>query len=409
MRNKRQAGQTLLPVVFGMVVFGGVLGLAIDVGFMRYLKREIQTAVDSAAIAGAAEINYGDYAAAAKADAAANGFTDGANGVTVTVNNPPASGPNQGQAGYVEVVLSKVQPTFFMRIVPGVATSATVVARAVAYQGSARGCIYSLQPSPGAIAIGTVGRRGGGADLNANCAVMDNGDFTLRGRADVISASAIGVTGSFFNGTRSNVTPTPQQGMVSAADPLAYLPTQNPGNCNFTNVSITGGNRILSQGVYCGGINISGNANVTFNPGLYVMEPSGLTNNGLTIGGAGNITGSGVTFYNGANSSSVSITNTGTVTLTAPTTGTYAGILIFQDPNNGHNATVDGGNNPTFQGALYFPNLDAILTIDNIGNNAAYTILVAGSLDVRGNNNTLGSDYSSLANGSPIKDAVLVE
>jgi len=409
MRNKRESGQALLPVAFGMVLFGAALGLAIDIGYLRYLKRQLQTAVDSAAIAAAAEVNYGDYVAAAKADSATNGFTDGANGVTVTVNNPPTSGPNQGQPGYVEVLIAKTQPTFFIRIVPGAATSSTVAARAVAYLGSARGCIYSLKPSPGNITIGVVSRRGGGASLNANCSVIDNGDLTLFGRPDNVSASAIGVAGTFSNGTRSNVTPTPL-GAVSASDPLSYLPTQNPGNCDFTNFPpITNGFQTLNPGVYCGGISITQTANVTFNPGLYILMQNGSTNNGLAIGGSGNVNGSGVTFYNGANSGSVSITNTGTVSLTAPTSGTYAGILILQDSNNSHNATVDGGNNPTFQGALYFPNLNSILTIDNIGNNAAYTILVAGSLDIRGNNNVLGNDYSSLSNGSPIKDAVLVE
>ena len=406
MRNRREAGQTLITLAFGMVLFCAVLGLAIDIGYMRDLKRRLQTAVDSAAIAAAAEVSYGDYVAAAKADSAANSFTDGANGVTVTVNDPPASGPHQGQPGYVEVLIAKTQPTFFIRIVPGAPISSTVTARAVAYLGNARGCIYSLQPSPGHTTIGVAS--GGGASLNANCTMIDNGDLTLLGSPTNLSASAIGVVGTVYNGTGANVTPTPS-GAVSASDPLSYLPTQNPGNCDVRNFSISSGFQTLNQGVYCGGINVTGTASVNFNPGLYVLMPNGLTNNGLTISGSGSVNGSGVTFYNGANSGHVLITNTGTVSLTAPTSGTYAGILIFQDPNNSNNATVDGGNNPTFQGALYFPNLTSMLRIDNVGNNAAYTILVAGSLDIRGNNNVLGNDYSSLSNGSPIKSAVLVE
>src|SRR6267143_3238612 len=104
MRRNREAGQTLIFVALGMVMLGAILGLAVDLGYMRYVKRRLQTAADSAAIAGAAEINYGDWQAAAKADAASNGFTDGSNGVTVTVNKPPASGPHQGLSGYVEVL-----------------------------------------------------------------------------------------------------------------------------------------------------------------------------------------------------------------------------------------------------------------------------------------------------------------
>ena len=138
MKRNGEAGQTLVFVALGMVLLGAALGLALDLGYMRLSKRRIQTAVDSAAIAGAAEINYADVTAAAKADAASNGFTDGVNGVTVTVNSPPASGPNQGKQGYVEVLISRTEPTFFIRIVPSGATTSTVQARAVAYLGNAR-------------------------------------------------------------------------------------------------------------------------------------------------------------------------------------------------------------------------------------------------------------------------------
>ena len=99
MKRNGEAGQTLVFVALGMVLLGAALGLALDLGYMRLSKRRIQTAVDSAAIAGAAEINYADVTAAAKADAASNGFTDGVNGVTVTVNSPPASGPKSGKTG----------------------------------------------------------------------------------------------------------------------------------------------------------------------------------------------------------------------------------------------------------------------------------------------------------------------
>ena len=84
--------------------FIGFAGLGVDMAISpRHEKRLQQTAADSAAIAAAAELPYGSagVAAAAKHDSASNGFTDGGTGcpgavgcVTVTVNNPPVSGPN---------------------------------------------------------------------------------------------------------------------------------------------------------------------------------------------------------------------------------------------------------------------------------------------------------------------------
>lgn len=401
MRRHGEAGQTLVFVALGMVMLGAILGLAVDIGYMRFVKRQLQTAADSAAIAGAAEVNYGDVTSAAKADAASNGFTDGSGGVTVTVNNPPTSGPHQGSSSYVEVLISKIQPTFFIRIVPGGATNSTVQARAVAQLANAKGCVYSLQPSPGGIQIHH------GINVTAqNCDIIDNGDLTVHNHSN-LTASAIGVAGT-VNNLGLHITPTPQKGMIPASDPLAFLPTQNPGACDFTNTSISS-DRVLNQGVYCGGIVITGSPTVTFNSGLYIMAPNGPTNPGLliNINSPGSVTGNGVTFYNAAGSGSVSIAGSGTVSLAAPTSGTYAGILVFQDPANASLAIVNAAIHSTFQGALYFPK--ATLTIDNIGSAAAYTIIVAGTLDISNNNINFGSDYSSLSNGSPIKDAVLVE
>jgi Putative Flp pilus-assembly TadE/G-like len=397
MRRNQESGQTLVFVALGMVMIGAILGLAIDLGYMRYMKRRLQTAADSAAIAGAAEINYGDVTAAANADAASNGFTDGTNGVTVTVNNPPLAGPNQGKPGYVEVLISRIQPTFFIRIVPGGTTNSTVQARAVAYLGSAKGCIYGLQAS-GHITVHN------GAVVDAQvCAIIDNHDLTIEAGAQV-TASAIGVAGA----VSGSATPAPQTGMIPASDPLAYLQTQNPGGCDLTNLIINSGIRILNQGVFCGGITITGSAAVTFNPGLYVIKPIGGLPAGLVINSSGNVSGDGVTFYNGAGSGPLSITSTGTVVLSAPTSGAYAGILMFQDPANTSPATVTGNSNSKFQGALYFPN--APLTLNNIGSlRPVCTIVVAGSLDINGNTNSFNGDFSLCSSSSPIKDAVLTE
>jgi hypothetical protein len=94
------------------------------------------------------------------------------------------------------------------------------------------------------------------------------------------------------------------------------------------------------------------------------------------------------------------------LTLSAPTNGTYTGILFYQDTRNASAATINGKSTSTLQGALFFP--AATLNLSNI-NAAAYTITVADTLAFSGTVNLGRSDYSSLTGGSPIKDAVLVE
>src|SRR4029077_4420095 len=96
MTRKKEAGQAL---VFGVLVLGIVLmgftGLGIDIGYLRYEKRLQQSAADNAALAGAAEIAYAvDVTTAGKHGSSLNGFTDGVDNVTVTINHPPHSGPH---------------------------------------------------------------------------------------------------------------------------------------------------------------------------------------------------------------------------------------------------------------------------------------------------------------------------
>src|SRR5260370_31972857 len=120
---------------------------------------------DRGAMAGSQELSYGDMAAAGKADAARNGYTDGASSVTVAINNPPSSGPNAANSAYVEAIVSKPEPTYFMRAL-GVGTL-TVSARAVAYEGSGPNCIYVLNPSaPGAFSAN------GNVDVNSGCGLL---------------------------------------------------------------------------------------------------------------------------------------------------------------------------------------------------------------------------------------------
>ena len=111
---KDESGQVVIFTVLCMTVLLGLVAFAADVGTLLYAKRTIQSAADSAAIAGAAEINYytidkTTVAASAQKSAKSNGFTNGSGGATVTVNYlpGPATGPYAGNPAYVEVIVSR--------------------------------------------------------------------------------------------------------------------------------------------------------------------------------------------------------------------------------------------------------------------------------------------------------------
>jgi len=117
-------------------------------------------------------------------------------------------------------------------------------------------------------------------------------------------------------------------------------------------------------GSYCGGIKIGGGT-ITFSPGLYFLRGGG-----LDIGGSGTIVnGTGVTFVNtnapaidgGANKFNIFNFQSGAiVTLSAMTTGTLSGVLLYQDPAAGqaghaYTNSFKSGNGSILSGSIYLP------------------------------------------------------
>ncbi len=140
MKRRREAGQTLALVAFGMLTFLAAAGLAVDMGYLRYEKRLMQAAADSAALAAATDVNLGAAAADAVIDANAVAQAYGFPNSTVTVNNPDGA-VNPPNA--VQVVIQQTFPTFFM---PAMGTnSSTIAVAGVATIGISQGCMYALQ------------------------------------------------------------------------------------------------------------------------------------------------------------------------------------------------------------------------------------------------------------------------
>ena len=117
-KRRSEAGQTMPLVALAMVTLLATAGLAVDMGYMRYQKRLMQTAADAAALAAATDQNLGDasqYLNDALAVAAQNGFQDGVNNTTVNVYNPAPGSISPGTA--IQVVIQKQYPAIFMQVV----------------------------------------------------------------------------------------------------------------------------------------------------------------------------------------------------------------------------------------------------------------------------------------------------
>ena len=298
--RRNDSGQALVFVALSMFVLIGILGLAIDMGNMRYVKRQMQTLADAAAMAGAREV----MACGATADCAAlttasqeamneNGVTSytvsssctpapALGAIDITIMNGPscigANDPNNGNKNYVEVIVAKTVPTAFAQIL-GI-SSAVVSARAEA------GIVTSTNSS--AVLLGRSGNdlvlpdaadqisAGGGIYVNSSSNCNGNAGINASGLFDVGTNSGCTVTGGAVT-----------TGNLPVTDPLAYLEQYAPCSGDGCGACTADpGTSPMSPGTYCG---LSGGSR-TFKAGTYVIE-------GALAPKTGTWTGTGVTFF----------------------------------------------------------------------------------------------------------------
>jgi hypothetical protein len=412
--TRRKNGYILVTSSLSILVLLGFVGLAVDVGYLQFEKRRLQAAADAAAQGAAFQLAAHATADAtrteAKYDSAKNGFTDGANGVTVTINLPPTSG-NYTSGGYAaEAIVSQAIPTFFMRLFS--LNSATVAARGVAQAGNSTGCIYTLNPSAQDSFL-----ESGGATVSIGCGVVVDSSNSkaaeCSGGSTKLIASTVSVHGGYNTSGGCSMSPTPTTGVAVVPDPLAYLTAPTvPGTCTKTDYTLNSGTDTISPGTYCGGITVSSSSSTLYvNPGMYILKGGG-----LTVSGGGNMitNAGGATFYNTGTSSTygkINISGGSTITLQAPTSsanGGLTGILFFQDRANTLTATFSGGSTMNITGALYFK----AATVNYSGGSGGagqWSIIVSDKVNFSGGS-TLGKDFSNYPDGSPIKQgASMVE
>lgn len=221
-------GQVTIIAALCMTCLLGFVAFAVDVGTLTHVKREMQTAADAGAVAGAAELTYGGATTAARAATALNGFTNGGT-ITVAVNTPPSYGAYAGVSNYVEVIVSQSQPTFFMKMFSQ--GSKTVGARAVAYNGAINtNCIYVLDPS----ASDAMQLQGSFTVTAPNCGVVVDSNspnaLHFTGGGGTLTAGSVGVVGG-DSGQVGDSNPAPVKGIAAVSNPLAAVTFPVPTGC----------------------------------------------------------------------------------------------------------------------------------------------------------------------------------
>jgi len=210
-----------------------------------------------------------------------------------------------------------------------------------------------------------------------------------------VNASAIDVHGGVRKSGNASLSPTPITGAQTLADPLSGLAlpsTSGLASCGTENLSGSS-SATIQPGIYKK-ITVSGNAKLTLSTGIYIIEGGG-----FSVSGNANVSGSGVMIFNagskypstGGSYGSISLAGHGSYSLSPLSSGTYAGIVIFQ-PKDNTNALSVSGNASGMTGTIYAP----AAQLNETGNGQLNAAIVVDTMAVSGNGVTDG-----LALGSP--------
>ncbi len=414
LRDERGA---TLPMAGVMVLLGiGIASLAVDMGYLYTMRGKVQTTADAAALAGAGQIPNMSNIREEAISLARQNLPEDANGAVVTNGNITMGNWNGSTRVYtrsgtptnaVEVIAQRTAANgnavglFFARVFGF--DEIDIEASSIVLRRDVSGCIVALDPTAdGALTIS------GNADVNLDCGALVNSNSPtaiIENGGACLTATSIATSGD-YSGDCLN--PTPETGMPAISDPLAKLDPPSYSGCDFAALVEVIVNTTLSPGVYCGGIDIHENAEVKFEPGMYILD--GL---GMQITGNTKVRGNEVTFYfpptttgisggkvKGVTQPRISLLIAGTtdVELRAPTSGYYEGILFYQDRNTPTTMKnlFTGGSKMELEGLFYFPSTDVKFAGNSSVEGSDWISIIARTVEFVGTSN-LYQDLSEVA------------
>jgi Flp pilus assembly protein TadG len=409
-----------LPVMLGLV------GGGIDYARLATRKSELQHAVDAGALAGGNALKLASSNAAS-----VRGVVE----QVVSTNAP--SPPDRPLTITVDVasdkasVSARAEDTIslaFGRLI-GIG-SRTVGAQAkVSIVGKMRLCMLTLDSAaPGAFNLQK------NAQVTAlGCSLYSNSTSPIGmvgGASAMAQADTICSVGG-YSGVRANFSPTPQTQCPVIRDPLQGRPTPSIGSCAtlpfpfnllpLTKTAIIDKDVTLEPGTYCYGLLIKKNAVVTLKPGIHVFKDGP-----LVVKDNATLTGVDVGLYFAGDKAGLLFDKKTTISLSAPTTGVMAGMLMSEqssvtnplDPALGLVDELTGmpitptppalgqtqpmriyriisNNARTMLGTIYLPSGRVVIDADRpVADQSAYTVLVARQVNLyEGPNLYLNANY----------------
>ena len=398
-RRLRQDERGAIGIFFVMALpFMMLMGaIAVDIGFLWSVQAQLQATADASALAAVTKIeNSGDAKALASEYAEKNmpaakyGQVVSPNSVVIGHWNEDGNvfAPGETPANAVKITAAmkaaggNPAKLYFAQVV-GI-KNADVQASSIAFVKAAGGfCILGLDPY-----VSKAVEFRGNANVDMKCGIASNssaGDsLAVIGSATVAAPEATMAGGLNVQGAATLDSDTVTENAAPFADPYSGLNVPYVYGCDYNNhtakKTVT-----LYPGIYCGGLTVNSKANVTFQPGVYIIDDGD-----LRINGNSQLYGEGVSFVltssSGYNHGTLTLNGGAEIALSAPTTGEMAGVLFYQDrnaPTGGRNK-VNGGAEIEFTGLLYFPSQELEFTGGAEADNGC-THIIARKITVSGN------------------------
>jgi hypothetical protein len=386
-------------VVLMLVPLVGLLGIATEGGTWFAIQRAEQNAADAAVIAAATNGGNGgaNYATEGQAVSANYGFANGSNNTTVTVPAPLSSASVTScvspKTCYAVQITHKT-PLYLLQVLGFTGDTTIGSSHAQSITATALATTKTITSVFCLTALGGGGAKKGDGILSdgdpnstIDCNIQSAGNSTCNGHS--LTTRYSDAVGSNNCGTGQHTIPAgsvsvPYTSLVSSIPPSSasgcsnYFPVGYTGpSGNWpTSQNITASKTLPATTYSCGDLEISGGGTVTLT-GAAGGSTIVIENGGLDVQPGTTLQTSGVTIiftsptpsvdqYTACSGKkcSLSVTNgpidSGNLDLSSPTTGTWSGMTMYQDPNLPEQSLTYTGNSPTWNisGILYLPVTD---------------------------------------------------
>lgn len=400
--STEEGGNVATIFCLSAVILCGLIGGAVDFGRAQHSKLQLQAAADSAVLAGA---TAGSKAADdVRISVATNYFI---------ANYPGEPTPEVSVSGDKVTLAAKIKvPAHFLGVIGINEIKVPVIATAVVGAGGLAGagpCILLLNNSDIGLYVNSDSKLVAACGLHVNSNHATEALFA-NSMAQITTTNTCVRGAARLNGG-STATPTPVEGCPVKADPLLALaaPTNAAASCDYTDFKVQIGQSLaMYPGVYCRTTEINSGGRVTMAPGIYIFREGQ-----FVVNSNSQVTGSEVMMFFAGKDASLTVNSDSILNVSAPRTGIYQGMLMFQgrhaDNISAPPFIINADSQTRLEGTIYLPKGTLELNSLSTANQAAsYTAIVADKMVLNSFGTlTVNADYQAGTPLPPVLDRAI--